>query len=262
MKISDLPTMFHNRRQRETVYSRPEYWNSKAANLEGAAVSMWPNNYLNQYYHVEQLKVLDTHFSNIKGIRILDVGCGTGRNSRYLASRGAIVTGIDFAAEPIALARKLSDSENLEYRVQSVFDLDDSNVYDAVLVSACVTVACKDATELQDVILRLRRAMRSSGKILFVEPINKGFLHRVLDMDVNEFCAVLDKVGVKTHDITHLHFWPTRLLLAYIQWPRFITAVGYHLGDMALRLLRRKAMGDYKAIYALKGTSDEDVSGV
>ena len=37
---------------------------------------------------------------------VLDVGCGTGENALYFASRGQKVTGIDFLAEPITRAKK------------------------------------------------------------------------------------------------------------------------------------------------------------
>ncbi|MFM1932161.1 MAG: hypothetical protein RL226_1464 [Bacteroidota bacterium] len=37
---------------------------------------------------------------------VLDVGCGTGRNLRFLASKGAIVSGIDRNAETVLLAEK------------------------------------------------------------------------------------------------------------------------------------------------------------
>ncbi len=37
---------------------------------------------------------------------LLDVGCGTGENALFFASRGHKVTGIDFLAEPINLAKQ------------------------------------------------------------------------------------------------------------------------------------------------------------
>lgn len=39
---------------------------------------------------------------------ILDSGCGTGENAFFFASRGNTVTGIDFLAEPIAIAQRKS----------------------------------------------------------------------------------------------------------------------------------------------------------
>lgn len=44
---------------------------------------------------------------------ILDSGCGTGENALYFASRGQKVTGIDFLAEPIRLARQKSSERGL-----------------------------------------------------------------------------------------------------------------------------------------------------
>jgi len=250
MKLAGLPRMFRQRRQREIIYSEPEYWNSKAVDYDAEAVSMLPNNHLNRYYHREQLSVLKSHISKVNGASVLDVGCGTGRISRYLAEQGARVTGIDFASAPLDIARKLTASGNPEYRLQSVFDLDDSNAYDFAWVYGCVTVACENGRELLDVLLRLKRALKPRGKLLLVEPIHRGFLRRVLDMDVREFCAVMVEAGFEIREMTHLHFWPTKWLLAYVQWPKFITAAGFHLGDAILRLLGRKAMGDYIAICA------------
>lgn len=37
---------------------------------------------------------------------VLDAGCGTGENALYFASRGQKVTGIDFLAEPITIAKR------------------------------------------------------------------------------------------------------------------------------------------------------------
>jgi hypothetical protein len=58
------------------------------------------------------------------------------------------------------------------------------------------------------------------------------------------------EAGFKINDITHMHFWPTRLVLAYLQWPRFCTAVGYRLGQSIMKLAGNRAWGDYQAIYA------------
>jgi cyclopropane fatty-acyl-phospholipid synthase-like methyltransferase len=45
---------------------------------------------------------------------VLDSGCGTGENALFLASRGQKVTGIDFLAEPISLARQKAAERGLK----------------------------------------------------------------------------------------------------------------------------------------------------
>ena len=48
------------------------------------------------------------------GARMLDVACGRGRHSRYLASKGFAVTGIDLSQESIAYAKQF-ESETLHF---------------------------------------------------------------------------------------------------------------------------------------------------
>ncbi len=250
MGISDIKAMLRNRKNREKLYCTAEYWDSKATEHEGDAVSMWTNNYLNYYYHREQLSLFEQYLPHLKEARVLDVGCGTGRISRYLAECGAIVHGIDFSEKAIAIARKHSPTGNPNYRVQSVFDLEDENCYDILVSWGSITVACKDRTELLNVMPRLRKALKPNGRVLFLEPVHKGFLHRVLNMSINEFGEVMSEAGFEVKKIEHLHFWPVRLVLAYITWPSFITAGGYYMGEGIMKLIKRKAFGDYKAIFA------------
>jgi len=44
---------------------------------------------------------------------VLDAGCGTGENALFFASRGQTVTGFDFLAEPINLARQKAAERGL-----------------------------------------------------------------------------------------------------------------------------------------------------
>ncbi len=49
---------------------------------------------------------VDRLLGDVKGKRILDVGCGTGRHAARLAQRGAEVTGVDFSGGMLARARE------------------------------------------------------------------------------------------------------------------------------------------------------------
>ena len=59
-------------------------------------------------------------------LRVLDLGCGTGRNRNYLAERGNLVFGLDLAANALKLAseraKKAGLSEQTQYLRQSIGD--------------------------------------------------------------------------------------------------------------------------------------------
>lgn len=250
MKVSGIVAMVRNRANRESLYSTAEYWDAKARTYSDKSASMWPNNHLNAYYHAEQIAVIENCLSDVRRLRILEVGCGTGRMSEYFASRGASVLGFDFAATAIDIARRHAHGGNPAYRVQSVFDLSDRAAFDVVVSWGVVTIACRTRADLLDAMKRLRAALVQGGKALFLEPVHRGFLHRVLNMSLREFRNVMSEAGFKVTDVTHLHFWPARLALCYFVWPKPITAVGYHAGQLIMKLSSNRAWGDYQAIYA------------
>jgi SAM-dependent methyltransferase len=253
MKVSGIIDMYKNRRRREELYCTADYWDSKAAQHQGDAVSMWPNNHLNPFYQREQLAWIDRILPDVRGLSVLDIGCGTGRNSRYLASRGARVLGIDFSGRAVEIARRKADGLNPAYRVQSIFDLSDDCAFDVAISWGTVAIACRSRGELRSVMDRISASLKPGGKLLLCEPVHRGFLHRVLDMDKKQFIEVMTEAGFTIRETVDLHFWPMRLALAYVTWPRLITSTGYYFGQGVMALFGRKVLGDYKAIYAIKG---------
>ena len=53
-----------------------------------------------------------------KSLKILDVGCGTGRHAIELTKRGYTITGIDLSESQLALAREKAKNENLNIDFQ------------------------------------------------------------------------------------------------------------------------------------------------
>lgn len=56
--------------------------------------------------------------ANLKGNKVIDIGCGGGILSESMAARGAEVTGIDLGGAPLAVARlhKLESGVNVDYQ--------------------------------------------------------------------------------------------------------------------------------------------------
>jgi len=248
--LSRLRELINQRRNRDTLYSTEAYWDAKADIYQDKAVSMWANNVLNDHYEREQKALINRYLDNIDGLKLLDVGCGTGRFSRWFASKGGQVTGVDFSSGALSIAKQQSPSGNPTYRHGSIFELTDENTYDVVFTWAVLTMACRNKAGLLDALTRLKRSLRSNGRLLLTEPIHRGFLHRVLNLDLPSFLAVMQEAGFEIKAITPLHFWPMRLVLAYIPWPAWITTPLYHLGQAAMKIPGLSKLGDYWAVLA------------
>ena len=249
--IKKLQSMIHDRRNRANLYCRAEYWDQKADLMQGHAVSMWPNNVLNEYYHQEDIQAIHDGLGDVNGLHVLDIGCGTGRMSRYLTNQGAFVHGFDFSTKAIEIARTLSQPPNPSYEVLSLFDLNENQTYDIALSWGVVTIACTNAERLTNGFQRIRQALKPGGRLMLLEPVHAGFLHRVLRMNIREFIEIMEREGFKVLDIRHLHCWPVRLLLAYVPWPRWLTMPVYWMGEIFMRFTGRHYLGDYKAILAI-----------
>lgn len=248
--LSQLLKMIRQRHNRQNLYTSATYWDSKAVTYDDTAVSMWPNRTLNSLYENEQKELIISHLEDVSGKALLDLGCGTGRFSRWFAVQGAQVTGVDFSAGALAIAASQSSLDNPIYRQDSVFNLTDDNAYEVAFVWGVLTVACRDKVQLLDALIRIRRALRTDGRLLLTEPIHRGFLHRVLNLDLAEFLTVLGEAGFEVQATTPLHFWPMRLALCYVSWPAWITVPLYHIGQAAMKLPGFSRLGDYWAILA------------
>ncbi len=250
MNLSKFVQKVRDRNQREELYSKPAYWDSKADQRQGYAVSLWENNCLNELYHLEQMERLEKALPDLQGLDVLDIGCGVGRIARWLADRGARVVGADFSDKTIAIAQRLSSPGNPVYRVESVFEFNDKDSFDIIISTGLLVIACRNRDQLSSALTRLRESLRPGGKLFLMEPVHRGFLHRVLDLDIGEFCDVLAQAGFTVDSVEQMHFWPARWLLAFIPWPKQVTTAGYRIGQAMMSLPLIGHMGDYKWVLA------------
>lgn len=68
---------------------------------------------IGQILLADQERVLAEFLGDVRGLRVLDLGTGTGRAALALARRGAHVTGVDASAEMLAMARARAAQEGL-----------------------------------------------------------------------------------------------------------------------------------------------------
>ncbi len=104
----------------------------------------------------------------VRGLRVLDLGCGQGRFTRSLARRGARVTGIDWSTKMIETARRheQADPLGIQYYVADARNVGTSwspGSFDAVV--SCM--ALMDMPDLPRVLDRTRRLLGTHGRFVF-----------------------------------------------------------------------------------------------
>lgn len=93
-----------------------------------------------------------------EGTRILDVGCGSGRDTLAFKNKGYQVDAIDYSEE---LAKKASRLTGIPIKLKSFYEIDDYEAYDGIW--ACASLLHCERTRLKEVIGKLVSALKPNG---------------------------------------------------------------------------------------------------
>lgn len=92
------------------------------------------------------------------GCRILDLGCGSGRDSAYFLSRGYAVVAVDGSEE---LCRRVREQYGIDALCLRFAQLDFAAEFDAVW--ACASLLHVPRREMPDILRRIAAALRPDG---------------------------------------------------------------------------------------------------
>lgn len=149
----------------------------------------------------------EMHFN--KKIKILDIGCGTGRHAIELAKRGYAVTGVDLSEAQITRAREKADKENVPVNFQQADarNLTHTDAFDLVIIICEGGFSLMETDEMNYAILEsASRALKKEGKLILT-CLNALF---PLFHSVKEFMEKNDqKTGNNTFDLMTLRDFST-----------------------------------------------------
>ncbi len=105
---------------------------------------------------------------DISGEKVLDLACGEGYNTRILASKGAVVTGVDFSEKMIELAIQEENRNKLGIRY-SVADASDLHMLkDSSFDIVACFMALQDIEDYRGTIKEAARVLKERGRFVFV----------------------------------------------------------------------------------------------
>lgn len=113
---------------------------------------------------------LEKEFNFNHSLRILDVGCGTGRHSIELTRRGYTVTGIDLSMAQLAKAKEKAAAAGLtiDFQQQDARNLPFRNEFDAVIMLCEGGFSLMETDEMNFQILSgISFSLKPGGKVIF-----------------------------------------------------------------------------------------------
>lgn len=133
---------------------------------------------------------------DVKGRRILDLGCGTGWFSIILAKRGAYVHGIDISAKGIDVAERRAEingvADRVSFSVMSIYDLSFEKEYFDEVIGLSVL---HHVNEKKILCNELKRILKPGGRCVFNEPFGES--------EILEKIRLLVPVEIMEEDKTH-----------------------------------------------------------
>jgi len=105
-----------------------------------------------------------------KQIRILDIGCGTGRHAIELSKRGYTITGIDLSASQLKRAREKASANNLQidFRELDARNLPFVSEFDLAIMLCEGGFPLMETDEMNFKILQsAANALKENGKLIF-----------------------------------------------------------------------------------------------
>src|ERR1041384_1574848 len=101
---------------------------------------------------------------DVRGLEVLDLGCGTGRHATSMASRGARVTAVDFSVRMLERAKEKRGDANITFQV---CDLTKSLPFEAATFDLVVCALVLDhIADLESFFQEMRRVCRPSGFVI------------------------------------------------------------------------------------------------
>ena len=145
------------------------------ANYDKIAEQYQEGEKINPYKLEIMLPNLINSCGDIKGKSVLDVGCGYGAFSRYLAEHGTKVVGIDISQQEIEIAKRIEKArkQDISYSVADILEYRHASLFE--IVTSCVSLHyASDEQKFRKQFENLYNCLTSHGRLfaLIVNPEN------------------------------------------------------------------------------------------
>jgi 2-polyprenyl-3-methyl-5-hydroxy-6-metoxy-1,4-benzoquinol methylase len=117
----------------------------------------------------ESWKYIFDTLGNLENKKVLDIGCGLGRESIFMAKNGALVTGIDISSKNIEKAKQYASeykANNTRFIVINIYNLNYIDEFDIVFCRASL----HHFPDVNSVIQKAHKSLKVGGIMIIQEP--------------------------------------------------------------------------------------------
>ena len=155
---------------------------------------------------VAEVDFIESEIKYDKSLKIIDIGCGTGRHAIELARRGYVVTGLDLSDSQLARARKKAAAAGVkvtflkrdgrDFRFEEPFDVA------IMLCEGAFSLMETDAMNFQ-ILANARQALKPGGLFIFsclnaLFPLYHSVQNFINENSVNELTSVTNNFDPMT----------------------------------------------------------------
>ena len=131
-----------------------------------------------------------------KSLRIIDIGCGTGRHSIELTERGYKVIGIDLSESQLERAKAKAQNLQIDFQKHDARNLPFKNEFDLAIMLCEGAFSLMETDEMNyEILQNAANSLKAAGKLIFTT-LNGLF---PLFHSVEEFCASTTEEGNATY---------------------------------------------------------------
>jgi ubiquinone biosynthesis O-methyltransferase len=126
---------------------------------------VWFDNAVGKFVDLVETECMFSLVDELVGMRVLDIGCGTGHLSQKLCKKGAKVTGIDISEKMLekACVKKNAKGLDIEYKKMDVYDLEfHDSTFDYVFSMA----AFEFIEDMERAFTSIKRVLKDDGIII------------------------------------------------------------------------------------------------
>lgn len=161
------------------------------------------------FYDTSDNHHIDAFLQSLDGIKVLDAGCGNGKDCKYISEKGFDVIGIDLSIEMLKIAKERVP--NRKFEIMDIADITyPDNSYDGI-ISNC-SLFHIPSEELPNTLKSFSRVLKPNGKLLLIlqegsgetmveEPYRPGVKIYMNYFSVEKITNLLQENGFKVNSI-------------------------------------------------------------